>query len=103
MAKVEEKNYWFRAKRYGWGWGLPQRWQGWLVFGIFALIWLTALAWLLPSDIDDEPAARDGIIFAVVLIADVAALVYFSFKYGEPPKWRWGDVKKIVSKSSGKK
>lgn len=24
--------YWFPAKRYGWGWGLPITWQGWLVF-----------------------------------------------------------------------
>jgi hypothetical protein len=23
--------YWFPAKRYGWGWGLPVTWQGWLV------------------------------------------------------------------------
>jgi hypothetical protein len=21
---------WFRAMTYGWGWGLPLRWQGWL-------------------------------------------------------------------------
>jgi hypothetical protein len=23
--------YWFPAKRYGWGWGLPVTWQGWAV------------------------------------------------------------------------
>ena len=23
--------YWFHAKRYGWGWGLPATWQGWVV------------------------------------------------------------------------
>jgi hypothetical protein len=23
--------YWFPAKRYGWGWGMPCAWQGWLV------------------------------------------------------------------------
>jgi hypothetical protein len=27
--------YWFPAKRYGWGWGLPITWQGWLVFAAF--------------------------------------------------------------------
>ena len=34
-----ETRYWFRAKRYGWGWGLPCSWQGW----VFFLIWLGAL------------------------------------------------------------
>lgn len=32
--------YWFPAKTYGWGWGMPITWQGWLVFlaalGLFA-------------------------------------------------------------------
>jgi len=23
--------YWFPARRYGWGWGLPTAWQGWVV------------------------------------------------------------------------
>ena len=27
--------YWFPAKRYGWGWGLPVAWQGWLVLAVF--------------------------------------------------------------------
>jgi hypothetical protein len=27
-----ERKYWFPAKRYGWGWGIPSSWQGWLVF-----------------------------------------------------------------------
>jgi len=32
-------DYWFPAKRYGWGWGFPITWQGWLVLlGFFALV-----------------------------------------------------------------
>lgn len=30
-----ERNYWFPAKRYGWGWGLPIRWQGWICLAIY--------------------------------------------------------------------
>jgi hypothetical protein len=30
--------YWFPAKRYGWGWGLPTAWQGWLVFVGYILL-----------------------------------------------------------------
>jgi hypothetical protein len=27
-----QPTFWFPAKRYGLGWGLPVRWEGWLVF-----------------------------------------------------------------------
>ncbi|HTS17465.1 MAG TPA: hypothetical protein VMP11_07825 [Verrucomicrobiae bacterium] len=29
--RPNDKRVWFRAKRYGWGWGLPCAWQGWVV------------------------------------------------------------------------
>src|SRR5258708_22000818 len=30
-----KQTYWFPAKRYGWGWGLPSSWQGWVVLAAF--------------------------------------------------------------------
>lgn len=30
-----ERKYWFPAKRYGWGWGLPVRWQGWVCLAAY--------------------------------------------------------------------
>ncbi len=41
--------YWFPAKRYGWGWGLPSVWQGWVVMGIFAVLLLGGAFMLLPT------------------------------------------------------
>jgi hypothetical protein len=42
--------YWFRAKRYGLGWGLPLAWQGW----VFLLAWIVTVLvghrLLLPAD-----------------------------------------------------
>ena len=39
----KSKQYWFPAKRYGWGWGPPQSWQGWLVLaGFFVLLLIGA-------------------------------------------------------------
>ena len=32
------RKYWFPAKRYGYGWGLPGTWQGWLVFGAYGAL-----------------------------------------------------------------
>jgi len=37
----QSPSFWFPTKTYGWGWGLPVRWQGWLVLaGYFALQYL---------------------------------------------------------------
>jgi hypothetical protein len=33
-----EPEYWFPAKRYGWGWGIPNTWQGWLVLAVFGAL-----------------------------------------------------------------
>ena len=45
----EQPRYWFPAKRYGWGWGLPSTWEGWVVLvGYLAL--LLALIVFVPAD-----------------------------------------------------
>lgn len=31
----DQPTFWFAAKRYGYGWGLPARWQGWAVFAAY--------------------------------------------------------------------
>jgi hypothetical protein len=73
--------YWFRAKCYGWGWGPPTSWQGWLVL----LLWLGALIggqllMRLPSPwVWGFRAAMVGVLLLVC------------YKKGEPPRWRWGD------------
>ena len=33
-----ERKYWFPAKRYGYGWGIPSSWQGWLVLAVFVAL-----------------------------------------------------------------
>lgn len=39
----ESKRYWFPAKKYGWGWGMPATWQGWLVLGAYLALTLGGL------------------------------------------------------------
>ena len=81
MSLVESR-YWFPAKRYGWGWGPPRTWQGWLVLAIFvALLALGALV-LLPSQ---QPGAF--VVYTAILVAVLIAICYVT---GEPPSWRWG-------------
>ena len=48
----DRPRYWFPAKRYGWGWGLPAVWQGWVVLvGFIGLAYVrSAKALAVQSD-----------------------------------------------------
>lgn len=43
------KEPWFRAKRIGYGAGLPFKWQGWVVLGFYVLA-MTGLGLLVDND-----------------------------------------------------
>jgi hypothetical protein len=73
---------WFPAKRYGWGWGLPSRWQGWAcLLGYFAALG-AGLRWLLPGHEK---------LFMTLMPAMSAGLVGICWWKGEAPGWRWGN------------
>jgi len=38
-----EKTFWFPAKKYGWGWGFPITWQGWVVFIVYFALFLAGV------------------------------------------------------------
>jgi len=76
------KTYWFPAKTYGWGWGVPCTWQGWLVLGAFTAL-LFGASVLFPPD--EAPLAFAGSVSALC-----AGLVGICYAKGEPPHWRWG-------------
>ena len=72
-----ESKYWFPAKRYGWGWGLPTNWQGWTVIAIFAGLVLAGAIVLLPS--------RGPVTFVAYSVLLCVALVVVCWLKGEPP------------------
>jgi hypothetical protein len=75
--------YWFPAKRYGWGWGVPVTWQGWVVLaGFFGLVLVGVI--LLP------PHTQLGPFLAYFAALNVL-LVGICLLKGEPPRWRWGN------------
>ncbi|MDD3761563.1 MAG: hypothetical protein PHO57_12160 [Acidithiobacillus sp.] len=80
---MEGKRYWFPAKRNGFGWGLPQVWQGWLVLAGYAAGMLGAAFLFPPSH------APVGFWIAVSILTGI--LVSTCILKGEPPEWRWGD------------
>ena len=78
----ERVRYWFPAKRYGWGWGPPCSWQGWIAVAIWLLVLAAGLQLL---------HARGPIAMAVFGALMSAGLVVLCWLTGEPPRWRWGD------------
>ena len=78
----QDQRYWFRAKRYGWGWGLPITWQGWAVFVAWFAVFICGTLYFIPR----RPVPY--LVFTLVLSLLLVAICY---KKGEPPRWRWGD------------
>jgi hypothetical protein len=75
--------YWFPAKRYGWGWGLPLSWQGWVVLAAF--VGLLGAGFLI-----FPPSKELGLLLAYVVLLS-ALLIAICWLKGEPPRWRWGN------------
>ena len=80
--EADKHQYWFPAKRYGWGWGLPNSWQGWAVMAAFAVLVLIGAVKLLPAH-----GAFAFIAYTALLCAVLVAVCWLK---GEPPAWRWG-------------
>ena len=73
--------YWFHRKRYGWGWGVPATWQGWVVLGAYLAIVLVPL--LLAS-------TTGAVLSLVAVMVATPILVIIGVRKGEPPRWQWG-------------
>lgn len=80
----KDNRYWFPAKRYGWGWGPPNCWQGWAVLLVWFMIVFAALRTF------SREHAMAYLFFLVVMTGLLLVICYLK---GEPPAWRWGDRK----------
>ena len=78
------KKIWFPAKTYGWGWGPPCCWQGWVVLGVWLALLIAGAIELLPST-NGHPFYFFGFVFALSLV-----LIAICWWKGEAPRWRWG-------------
>ena len=78
----DEKQYWFPAKRFGWGWGLPITWQGWLILAGFIVLVTLGTVILNP--------ATHVLAFSIYVLILTLLFVVICWIKGEPPSWRWG-------------
>jgi len=74
-------DYWFPAKRFGWGWGPPKRPQGWAVLFVYAVSVALVVVFLPPAT--DLAGFVAGTVLATILLVAVC------WWKGEPPRWRW--------------
>jgi len=81
--KKKKKHYWFPAKKYGWGWGFPNSWQGILVFFVFIVSVIT-----LPFIVSP---AENLSLFILISLIPATLLMAICYWKGEPPQWRWGN------------
>lgn len=77
----DDQQYWFPAKRYGWGWGPPTRWQGWAVLIAWILVLFGGIVELGPGHPMMRAAFIGGMLVVILLVC---------YLKGEPPRWRWG-------------
>ncbi len=80
------KKAWFRRKKYGYGWGLPATWQGWIVF----IIYLAFVIWNVQKFQKNFHASQ--IITSLILPTVIfIAILYLT---SEKPRWKWGNKNK---------
>ena len=80
----DKPQYWFPVKRYGWGWGLPVRWQGWVVLALYFASIYAAVRYSRP---------RESVTAFIVwlAIASILFVAVVAWKGERPLAWRWGD------------
>jgi hypothetical protein len=116
-ANSESKDIWFPAKKYGYGWGVPLKWQGWAaLLGLLGLglaplvylsIWYNGDAYcqsVITQGIDAgcDPHAETGVYLLAALFWLIACcLVLFQVctLKGEKAKWRWSGSTKHATES----
>ena len=67
-------------KTFGWGWGLPRRWEGWVVFVVY-------VAGLFAGT---RLISRSHTYFLIYTAALSTGLIFICWWKGESPVWRWG-------------
>lgn len=72
---------WFPTKTYGWGWGIPTKWQGWVTLLLYAAAMTFGAIWLPTRHV------WWFMVFCVVVSGMLVAICYWK---GESPRWRWG-------------
>ena len=91
LAYMKNKpDYWFKRRRYGWGW-TPVTRQGWLSVLVFMVVIIGAAVYLLPEK-PEVPTSLQLVTYLLVFLSAIFILVGISYAKGPAPRWRWGST-----------
>jgi hypothetical protein len=76
--------FWFPVKRYGWGWGLPVCWQGWVVLLAYFALVVGGLRYFAAQ------RAPVSVVLAFCAVLTIALVAIVVVKGERPARWRWG-------------
>jgi hypothetical protein len=79
-TKETDRKIWFPAKKYGWGWGVPCAWQGWVALMVYLI--LVSGASFVYSPLDEMGA------WETCVVVFTLAFVGVCWWKGEKPRWR---------------
>ncbi len=78
MEDNSQEKIWFYAKRYGFGWGMPASWEGWIVLITYMAI-LIGGVFVIPM-----------MYYAIAAVCATLMLFLILFWKGEKLQWRFG-------------
>lgn len=79
-----ESTYWFSKRYYGYGWGFPTCWQGWVALLVYLAL-VTLAVWYYAV----KNTSPMGFVLALLVLS--AGLFTVCYLKGPRPRWRWGD------------
>jgi hypothetical protein len=82
MTTTKHSKIWFPAKTYGWGWGPPTCWQGWVVIATYVVLAVVGGVLVSPD--------TNVVFFIGYMVAITVGLIVVCWIKGEKPRWRWG-------------
>lgn len=82
MAK---NKYWFKAKKYGWGW-YPSSWEGYTIVGIYISVFIVLF---YNIDVYSHSATETILSFIPQAFIITIVLIGTCFIKGEKPHWNY--------------
>lgn len=81
---METKHYWFRSKKYGFGWQ-PCSWQGWMVLFLYLVILM-----LLFIFYDKQSHSVTNFMMNILptVVFATFTLMWIMYAKGEPHRWK---------------
>ena len=86
MRDKNDRDIWFRAKKNGFGWGLPVTWQGWVVLLAYAAL-------VVSAGFAFEKSVVGKMVFIPTVVVLSALFIFICWKKGQKPRFRWGKRK----------